>query len=62
MAETRRINATAKYSIEGRGRLEINDEQIGVYGEHIHWRRYQDSLRLAGRPLLTNPNNILAVF
>jgi RHS repeat-associated protein len=61
-AEAPRINATAKYAIEGRGRLGVNKTRIGVYGENVHWKRYQDSLRLAGRPLLTNSNNILAVF
>jgi hypothetical protein len=57
-----RINEKAKYTIEGRARIDVNAEKIGVYGEHIHWRRYLDSLRMAARPMPANPNNILAVF
>ncbi|MBK9167349.1 MAG: RHS repeat protein [Bryobacterales bacterium] len=60
--ETPRINARAKYAIEGTARQRVNEGHVGRYGEHEHWTRFVESLRLAGKPPIANVNNVLAVF
>ncbi len=49
-------------SVSDTARNEINQGGKSTYGEFIHWRFYLDSLRLAGRVVPNNPNNLLTSF
>lgn len=48
--------------IEQSGWEGVSAGNKGAYGEFIHWQLYIDALRLAGRPIPSNPNNVLATF
>jgi len=60
--DTPRINASAKYAIEGTARQNVNREFVGVFGEFRHWSDFTAALQLAGQPGLNTSVNIFTAF